>query len=324
MVAGMCARVTVVIPARNEARYIEPCLASVRAQQTKHAVEVIVVDGLSKDGTADLARVAGARVVENPRRTTPTGLNIGLDKATGDFLVRFDAHAEMLPGYIEACVRALEEERGAVNVGGWSTVRSSRPWGRALGAALASPVGVGNPRIWRAPSADERRRDCDTVPLGCFRTSDLKAAGGWCEHLTANEDFELNHRLRSRGGRVVFDPSITFVYRPRENLNEIVRQYWRYGRAKAVMLALTPGSLRLRQLAPLALIGAAAISSWSPRARKVLSLYLTTICLFAARSRGGWRTAPLLAAMHLAWGAGVVTALPRALALRLRSRERVL
>jgi glycosyltransferase involved in cell wall biosynthesis len=305
-------RVSVVIPALNEGRYIEACVRSVLDQRLDGELEVLVVDGGSSDGTAELARSAGARLVENPERAIPTALNRGLEAARGEVIVRFDAHAVMPDGYVEACLRALSEERGAANVGGWREARGLGPWGDAVGAALASPFGVGNARIWRRP-ANGSRRDVDTVPLGCWPAETLRGAGGWRETLLTNEDFELNHRLRARGGRVVFDPEIWSVYRPRESLGELARQYWRYGRWKAVMLRDAPESLRPRQLAPVvllaAIVAAAAPTPAAKPAQAALVAYAVLLGAVAARSHGGWRTAPVLATMHGAWGAGLVRGL---------------
>ena len=68
----------------------------------------------------------------------------------------------------------------------------------------------------------------------------------------------MNHRLRAVGGRVVFDPDVWFVYRPRESPSALFRQYWTFGRWKAVVIIRDPGSLRPRQLAPLALFATLA------------------------------------------------------------------
>jgi succinoglycan biosynthesis protein ExoA len=315
-------RVTVVIPALNEAPHIEACVASVLAQDLDGELEVIVVDGCSDDGTASLARAAGARVIENADRTIPTALNLGLAAAAGDVLIRFDAHAEMPRGYVAPCLRTLEEEPGAVNVGGWREVRASSAWGRALGAALASPLGVGNPHLWRPPRADDGRRDVDTVPLGCFPVTALGAVGGWSEHLVANEDFELNHRLRQEGGRVVFDPAIHSVYKPRESLGDVIRQYWRYGRAKGMVVAAAPESIRLRQLAPLALLTAVAMSPFARVARAALVVYASLVCFATIRAKGSWKMAPTLAAMHLTWGSGVGVTLAGAARQRLMRPSR--
>ncbi|HZT15008.1 MAG TPA: glycosyltransferase family 2 protein [Gaiellaceae bacterium] len=306
----MPAAVSVIIPAYNEARHIEACLRSVLAQEVDGELEVIVADGDSTDATAELARAAGAVVVSNPRRLTPAGLNAALAAVTAPVVVRFDAHAEMPPGYVAACLRALAAEPGAVNVGGWRDVRADGPWGRATAAALRSRFGVGNPRIWRRPTGDGWRRDVDTVPLGCWPTEALRTAGGWDERFVRNQDFELNHRLRRRGGRVVFDPAIWSIYHPRESLAALARQYWQYGRFKARMLAEDPRSLQLRQLAPVALVAAAAATP-APgpigrAGRAALGGYGLVLAVTTARGRGGWRTAPALAAMHGSWVAGLL------------------
>lgn len=315
-------RVSVIVPAYQEERHIEACVRSIVAQEVDGGLEVLVADGRSTDRTRELAEKAGARVVDNAAGTIPSGLNAALAAAAGEIVVRFDAHAEMPPGYVHACVDALTAE-GAANVGGWREPRGTGPWGKALAAALASPFGVGNARIWRRPPADAPAVEVETVPLGAFRADELRDAGGWREDLLANEDFELNHRLRERGGRVVFVPSIWSIYRPRESLGEIARQYWRYGTWKAAMLVDEPESLRPRQLAPVVLLGVAASAPFSRPARGALAAYAAGLGVLAARSPAGWRLAPTLATMHLAWSSGLVRGLAaRALSGRFPSPSR--
>jgi hypothetical protein len=258
-------------------------------------------------------------VVPNPDRTTPVALNRGLAAAKGDVLLRFDAHSEMSDGYIAACLRALGEEEGAVNVGGWCEVRGRTAWGEAVGSALRSPLGVGNSRLWRRPSSP-RREDVETVPFGCFPIDVLRSVGGWRGDLVRNQDFELNHRLRKAGGRIVFDPAIWFVYRPRENLSALASQYAQFGRWKAIMLADAPDSLRLRQLAPLALLatGGAAVGGPLRRpARLALGAYASGVAAVGYRSRN-WRTAAVVVTIHAAWAAGFAASVAGLMRERLR------
>jgi glycosyltransferase involved in cell wall biosynthesis len=313
-------RVSVIVPARNEAAYIDACVRSIHAQSVDADLEVIVADGCSSDETAARAAAAGAVVVENPERITPAALNRGLAVASGDVIVRFDAHSEMMPGYIRACLRALDDDPKAVNVGGWCEVRGMGPWGRAVAAALQSPLGVGNPRLWRSPREGEGRRYVETVPFGCFRADALRAAGGWRPDLVRNQDFELNHRLRAAEGRIVFDPSISFVYRPRESLAALSRQYREFGRWKAIMLADAPDSVRARQFAPLLLVATALLTLVPGRTGRIsrtgAAVYAGVISLEARRARD-WRVAPVLAAIHLSWGAGFVVGTTHALRRRI-------
>jgi succinoglycan biosynthesis protein ExoA len=316
--------VSIIIPARNEAAHIEDCLRSVFVQSFDGEIEVIVADGCSSDGTADLARSLGATVVENLQRNTPAGLNAALAAARGEVVVRFDAHGRMPPGYVEASVRALHEEPGAVGAGGWVQVDPKGPWGRAIGTALSSRFGIGNARSWSQPKAGQHRVDVDTFPLGCWRTNELRAASGWDERFVRNQDFELNYRLRRAGGRLVYDPAIWSFYRPRESLRSLARQYWDYGRFKALTLATSPRSLRPRQLAPVALITTATIALLPVRparsARVTLGAYALVLAAESARKRGGWRTMAALGTIHGVWGAGLLVGSGNIAARSLRSR----
>lgn len=317
----MAPRVSVIVPARNEAAHIEDCLRSIFAQRVEGGMEVIVADGISSDETEKLARSAGATVVQNPKGTTPAGLNAALAAARGEIVVRFDAHGRMPPGYVEASVRALDEEIGAVGIGGWVQVDASGPWGRAIGAALASRFGIGNARSWSRPRAGQSRVDVDTFPLGCWPTESLRAVGGWDERFLRNQDFELNFRLRRAGGRLVFDPGVWSHYRPRESLRGIARQYWDYGRFKALTVATAPRSLRPRQIAPVALLATAttAVLPVGPAraARGALAGYGVVLAGVTVASRGGWRTMVALGTMHGVWGAGVLVGLAQIGAQRL-------
>jgi glycosyltransferase involved in cell wall biosynthesis len=309
-------KVSIVVPARDEAVHIAACVRSILAQEVDVGFEMLVADDGSSDGTAGLARAAGATVLVGPGAGVSAAMNRGLAAARGSVIIRFDAHAEMPPGYVAACLRTLAEEPGAANVGGWMEAVGRTGWGRAVGAALASRFGVGHPLIWRRPSPTAARKDVDHVPLGCFRTSTLRRLGGWREDLLTNEDFELSYRLRLDGGRVIFDPEIWSIYRPRESLPAVAGQYWRYGRWKAAMLAASPRSLRPRQLAPPALVLIAAValvpSPLARPSRAALGCYLAALGVVSARSGAGWRTAPVLATMHAAWGAGLLTGFVRA------------
>ena len=81
---------SVVIPALDDAEMLARCLDDLAAQ-LRPADEIIVVDNGSSDGTADVARAAGARVVEQPQRGIWPAASTGYDAATGDIIARLDA-----------------------------------------------------------------------------------------------------------------------------------------------------------------------------------------------------------------------------------------
>ena len=171
-------------------------------------------------------------------------------------IARCDARAVLPPGYLARAVATLERT-GAANVGGRVRPVGTAPFGRAVALVTSTPLGAGGAR-YRVGGAEG---PVDTVFPGVFRRGALEAAGGWDETLGRNEDYELNWRLRARGGTVWFDPALVVDYRPRESVAALARQYYDYGRWKRAVLARHPRSLRLRQLAPPLLLAALAGSA---------------------------------------------------------------
>jgi succinoglycan biosynthesis protein ExoA len=214
--------VTVIVPCRNEARFIGRCLESIQASDYPSAsLEVIVADGISEDGTRDiLARyVAGdsrVRVVDNAARTTPEALNRAIELARGEVILRLDAHAEMAPDYISKCVAALEAT-GAMNAGGVriERARDSGLFAEAIVAALTSGFGVGNAR-YRFRTG--RAGWVDTVFGGCWRREVFERIGTFNANLARSQDIEFNQRLRKAGGRIWMTPDAVTYYYTRSRL----------------------------------------------------------------------------------------------------------
>lgn len=300
--------VTVLIPTYQEAAAIEACLDAVAAQTHPHVVEVLVVDGGSDDGTPELAAARGALVLPNPDRIQSAALNIGIAAARGDVIVRVDGHCTIAPDYVERCVAALEGT-GAAMVGGAMTPAASGTVQEGIAAAMASPFGAGPARFHTGGDAGW----VDTVYLGAYRTTDVRAVGGYATDVGVNEDAELAHRMSARGG-VWFDPAIRSTYTPRASLPALGKQFYRYGRSRAATARRHPGSVRPRQLAAPALV----LGLLSPARRWVGGAYVVGLGAVVAREgRRLGRATPTFGAalptMHLTWGAGFLLGLVRPL-----------
>src|SRR5437764_964736 len=81
-------------------------------------------------------------------------------------------------------------------------------------------------------------------------------AGGWDEGMLRAEDWELNHRIRARGGTIWFTPDLRVTYRPRDSVRTLASQYFHYGRWRRVIVREHPETASFRYLAP---PGAAAL-----------------------------------------------------------------
>jgi cellulose synthase/poly-beta-1,6-N-acetylglucosamine synthase-like glycosyltransferase len=307
--------VTIVIPVRDEASSIEECLASVLAQDHE-ALQILVVDGGSRDRTVELVRGLQTHdpridILSNPMGRIPISLNAGLASARGRWLVRVDAHSTVPANYVRVLVGHLETGRWG-GVGGRKDGTADTPKGRAIAAALGSRVGVGNSAYHYAT----RPRETDHVPFGAYPVELLRGLGGWNEDLVANEDYELDHRIRLQGKRLLLDPAVRIRWRSRESLRALAGQYFRYGRGKADVARAHPRSLQIRHLAPPLLV--AALAPWlalvflAPfAAAAIAGVYLTLVlatAIAAAFRAGRLRLAPAVAAaivtMHVSWGLG--------------------
>jgi hypothetical protein len=183
--------------------------------------------------------------------------------------------------------------------------------GRAIAAALASRVGVGDSSFHFAGTA----RDVDSVYLGIYRRSVLDTVGRYDPTLVRTEDDDMNARIRAAGGRIRLDPSIRSRYLGRQTLRGLFRQYRGYGDSKVALAAKRPGAIRLRHFVPAGLIAALVATSvisllaWAPAFPLLLLAYLGGL-LVAGLLRTELPLASRLAfvaaaaTMHLGYGIG--------------------
>jgi glycosyltransferase involved in cell wall biosynthesis len=175
---------SVVVPAHNEERLLPGGLAAIASAATEvdGAVEVIVVANRCTDSTADLARAAGAIVVEDPSRNIATVRNAGAAVATGDVIVTIDADCVMSAPTFREIERLLGTGRF---VGGGTKVVPERTSAgiRATYALMEVTVfltRLGGGLFW------------------CLRT-DFEALHGFDESLLIAEDLDFARRLRVLG-----------------------------------------------------------------------------------------------------------------------------
>jgi cellulose synthase/poly-beta-1,6-N-acetylglucosamine synthase-like glycosyltransferase len=310
---------------RNEERYIEACLRSLAGQDyPRDRFEVLVIDGESTDRSRDLAQQFtladdfDVRILDNPARKTAPGLNIGLEAARGEVIVRVDAHAEVAPDFLSQSIAALRET-DADAVGGPIESVAEGLVGEAIALAMSSPFGVGN----AAFRYSRRPQYTDTVAFAAYRRDVFERIGGFAEDIDFGEDDEFNYRLGDAGGRIFLSPTIRSVYHTRSSLPALFRQYRAYGRAKVQVLRRHPAQARLRQFVPASFVGVlGGLSLASPFVRPlrralplVMGLYLlaTVAASLQIASTRGWRYAPVLpiafACLHVSYGLGFLESL---------------
>ena len=307
--------ISVILPVLNEEAHLEDAVHSILSQDYQGKIEVILAVGPSHDRTLEIAHSISSRdsrvvLVDNPSGRTAAGLNLALNKSQSPVVVRVDGHAQIPNDYLRLIVEILNKT-GAVNVGGVMAAVGTTSFERAVAGAMRSPLGVGASRFHTGGEAGV----VDTVYLGAFRREALVAIGGFDERFTRAQDWELNFRLREKGGIVYFDPRLHVKYRPRSTVRALAKQYFEYGRWRRVVSRRHSGTINYRYLAPpFALVGfslSVIAGFFLPILFIPAAIYLLFVLAASVRIASSIREYFLLLAviptMHFAWGAGFIS-----------------
>jgi glycosyltransferase involved in cell wall biosynthesis len=319
--------VSVIMPVRNEAAFIERSVGSVASQDyPRDRMEILIADGMSEDATREIIssmqqRHSNVKLIDNPGRIVATGLNAALRQAKGEIIVRVDGHCEVASDYVRRCVwHLLQDDVDAVG-GPLETIGQS-PTARAIAAAMSSRFGVGGSAFRVANSSTQYT---DTVAFPAYTRSAIDRGGPFDEELVRNQDDEYNYRLRKLGVKILLASDIRSRYYSRGRMAKLASQYFQYGYWKVRVMQKHPRQMQLRQFVPLlfvvALLAGLLMMPLFPAAgyftRLIVSFYaiaVVTASILSAR-KSGWQLLPLLplafAALHLAYGLGFLFGLMR-------------
>lgn len=318
--------VSVVVPVRNEERYIASCLRSLLSQTyPAELYEVLVVDGRSSDRSVNIVEKIGrnhpnVRWFDNPAAIAPAAMNLGIQNAKGNIIIRADGHNFYPHNYIENCVSYLTKT-GADNVGGpLVTVPANESLGaRLVAAVLTNPFGVGDSRF----RIGSKEGFVETVPFGAFRRDVFDRVGMYNEKLVRNQDNELNARIRRNGGKIYQTPELTTEYRPVAGFGELLRQTFKQSQWHIFSVRENVCSMSARHFAPaLLLIAVVILTILSflnrmafPALISLAVLYFFIGFFFAARKLRTQRASTVCmlpiacACFHFAYGLGTLAGL---------------
>lgn len=275
--------VTIVMPVRNEAGFIRSNLLSLlRQTYPQDRMEILVIDGMSDDGTRDIVSELSAehpsiRLIDNPGRIVPGGLNLAIKQARGEIIIRVDGHVEVADDFIEASVGALADQPTAWGVGGPIIHAGKTNTGKAVAAAMSHRIGVGG--------ASHRLKDFEGFGEGtafpAFYNWVFDKAGLYDEQLVRNQDDEFYFRVIQAGGKFYITPRIRYTYYVRDRLGQLYRQYFQYGFWRIPVMRKHRRPTTLRQILP--------------------SLFYLTmaVLLFVGAIMGSWLVALALPAVYV-------------------------
>jgi glycosyltransferase involved in cell wall biosynthesis len=330
--------VSIIIPMRNEARYIQRCLDTILDNDfPDDEFEVLVVDGQSTDNSCELVLKTAEQhscihLLHNTKRIVPAALNLGISQARGRYIIRMDAHSEYPKDYIRTCIQELERT-GASNVGGRCITKpgADTTIARAIAKLTQMRVAVGNSSF----RLGEGNRYVDTVPFGAFPAEVFDRVGLFREDLVRNQDFELNARIRRSGGRIYLSDQLCVTYYNVPTFLKFMRQAYSNGLWNARGWICYPVSFCWRHAAPLVFVLAMAVTlllvlvyplfKWA--FIMALALYFLVVVVGVATSshHGGYHLLVLIPALtfcyHVVYGIGEIPGLLTGFILRLTGRH---
>lgn len=321
-------RVTAIVACRNEEPFIGRCLESlVTNDYPKDRLEVLVVDGISEDGTREIiaqyaSNYSFVRLLDNRAKHATAAFNIGVISAKGEIIMIMGSHATYDRQYIPRAVHRLLSSK-ADNVGGVLKIvpRTNSLWGKAIAATLSSRLASGNAYT---KIGSKQPRWVDTVFGGCYHRSVFERIGLFDERLVRSQDIDFNRRLRKAGGRILLDSGIVATYFARSGLLEFWRSNYSDGFWTFFPLRFGKQTFALRHLAPLGLVSTllalSVVTLHSPAfawalggtagAYSALGFASAIHITYRERDLRFLPVVPLVFAVrHLAWGVGSLVAI---------------
>jgi len=234
---------SVVIAVRNEVKYIEKCIDSIFNQDYKKAYEVIVVDGISSDGTYELLKKLqnkyDFKLFKNSKINAAAGRNIGIKNSSGEHIAFIDADAVANKDWLSQIKRVFDENNVA-GVGGPDLLpEDSSDKARNIGRIMTSPLARGgklNPSTQHSMMEEEKYVEHIPTCNLCLKREVFDDVGLFDEEFVKGQDLELNYRIIQAGYKLLYSPKITVVHYRKNHIKDFVKQIYKWAKAKVAII----------------------------------------------------------------------------------------
>jgi cellulose synthase/poly-beta-1,6-N-acetylglucosamine synthase-like glycosyltransferase len=212
-------KVSIIVAAYNSQQTIEECLKSILALDYPEGfVEVIVMDGASKDATVKIAEKYPVKVL-SVRLNAPAAYNYAMKIAANPVLGFVDADAKVEPTWLNMLVPHLEEDKVAGVSGSIETWNVDSPWAKSIGYELKN-------RYRRIGKYTSRIATMNLL----MKKAAIEETGGWDENLPSQYDTDLGFRISAKGYRIAYEPKAICYHYNRPNIPAYYKQQLQYGK----------------------------------------------------------------------------------------------
>ena len=230
-------RVSIVIPTKNEGDVLEKCLNSIRnLDYPKDKIEVIIVDGHSRDNTVELAKKYGCKVVFEEFGTRGGACNLSVRNAKGEYIAFTDADCVVRKDWMKNLIKHFNSNEIA-SVGGPNiTPEDDTEFAKCVGAVLSFLSKPGSRYGLNIDKVIEtfHNSGCNVA----YRKNAIEEAGGFNEKLVTCEDEELDYRIKEKGYKILYTPNAKVYHYRRPTWEGFYKQAYKYaiGRMQAIKL----------------------------------------------------------------------------------------
>jgi len=224
-------KVSIIVATLNNERTIDECLKAIfELNYPKDFLEVIVVDGCSKDATVKIAQKYPVKVVSAPLNA-PAAYNYAFKMVSNDVLGFIDSDAKVEKEWLNKLVTHLGDPQVAGVSGNIETWNTENAWARSIGYDLKNRYARLKKYVVRVA----------TMNL-LLKKSIIEEVGGFDENLPSQYDTDLGFRITSRGYKILFEPTAKCYHFNRSTVSGYFRQQLQYGKNTA-KLYLKHGNL---------------------------------------------------------------------------------
>lgn len=246
--------VSVVIPCRNEAPFIEECIQAIYASELNVGIQltVFVVDGMSDDGTREKIanlqnQFPSLNLVDNSQQLTPFAFNLGIRAdENADYIQIVGARHILSSNYIQQCLNHLIQNETIWCVGGKIINEYVNETGEFIAKAMGTSfgMGLGNFRTLNKSGFT------DTVTSPMYPKWVFEKIGYFDEELTRNQDDDFNFRVAKAGGKIYYENEMSLKYYVRGSYKNLWKQFLQYGYWKVYVNKKHKTVTTIRQLVP--------------------------------------------------------------------------
>lgn len=280
-------RVSFIIVAYNAGDRLISLFEDLKKQTYKHdLIQVILVDSMSLDNTKEVMTKFSKEktdfkeivVLDNPKKILPCGWNVALEKATGDIILRVDAHSSIPENFIANNVKHIDNGEKIVGGHRISIIDEKSSWQKVLLTAEKSLFGSGIAAYRRT----EEEKYVSTLAHAAYSKEVFNAVGKYDERLARTEDNEIHYRMREKGYKFYFNPEIISYHHARNEFKKMCRQKYLNGYWIGLTMGISPKCFSIYHFAPLMFVIAIIISLLLAIIGKIILPLIVLAALYSA------------------------------------------